>query len=112
MGQQCRAHRVIWKLVTGDDPLTIDHVNGDKSDNRLVNLRSVPQSENNKNKPTFSNNKTGHTGITKTPYGKWKVQIGNGYVGCYGTLEEAMDARADAEEELGYHQNHGRTNRG
>lgn len=40
------AHRLIWMMVYGEWPNVIDHKNGDPSDNRLVNLRNVNQSEN------------------------------------------------------------------
>jgi hypothetical protein len=41
-------HRVIWYMVYGDipDDMQIDHINQDKGDNRLVNLRAVTQSQN------------------------------------------------------------------
>ena len=42
------AHRVIWKMITGDDPDTVDHINHNTQDNRLSNLRDVTQSDNNK----------------------------------------------------------------
>jgi hypothetical protein len=43
-----KAHRVAWALAYGADPypLVIDHINGDKQDNRLHNLRKVTCSEN------------------------------------------------------------------
>ncbi|MBY5974183.1 HNH endonuclease [Ferrimonas balearica] len=99
-------------MVTGADADTIDHINGDKSDNRWSNLRSVSQRQNNMNRPTFSNNTTGHRGVTPMPYGQWKVQIGHSYVGAFNSFDEAVSARTDAEARLGYHENHGRTNMG
>jgi len=40
------AHRVIWKMVTGEDPAIVDHINGQRDDNRFQNLNSGSQSEN------------------------------------------------------------------
>lgn len=40
-------HRLIWKVVTGEDPQgVIDHINGIRDDNRFENLRDVPPSVN------------------------------------------------------------------
>jgi hypothetical protein len=47
------AHRVAWVLMTGDQPIYIDHINGLPHDNRWKNLRSVNVSENIKNRPAF-----------------------------------------------------------
>ncbi len=112
-GRQALAHRVIWKLVTGDDPDTIDHINGIKHDNRFSNLRSVSQSTNCKNKATYSNNASGVPGVTATHWNKWKVQIGNPplYLGIFETFEEAVAVRKKAEPKRLYHPNHGRTNK-
>ena len=39
-GYQYPAHRVIWKLETGEDPPgRLVHINGDMSDNRIENLK-------------------------------------------------------------------------
>ena len=53
-GEQYVAHRVAWALHHGDWPEhTIDHINRDRSDNRLENLRDVPQAVNNTNKSAY-----------------------------------------------------------
>ncbi len=52
-GSAYRAHRLVWLLAYGEWPaLHIDHINGDKSDNRLQNLRLCTDSENGQNRKT------------------------------------------------------------
>lgn len=108
-----KAHRVIWKMVYGVEPDTIDHIDGDASNNRLVNLRDVSQSDNMKNVCLRSDNKTGFHGVHFdkerglfmayiTADGKRKQ------LGRYKTVEEAAAIRAEAENGLGFHENHGR----
>lgn len=49
-GRSFKAHRLIWLLCTGSWPkYFIDHINGDRHDNRLANLRDVPHAENQRN---------------------------------------------------------------
>jgi hypothetical protein len=45
-GTQYAQHRVVWKWHNGTEPETIDHVNDDKSDNRIENLRAVSDRQN------------------------------------------------------------------
>lgn len=47
-------HRIVWVMVNGDIPngLEIDHINRDKYDNRIENLRLVTRSQNSLNKPS------------------------------------------------------------
>ena len=60
-------HHMVWVAVYGRIPTQIDHINGDKTDNRLENLREVSYSENNKNKihPWRPNARTGLPGVGK-----------------------------------------------
>ena len=60
-------HQMIWAVVYGYFPEVIDHINGDKTDNRLENLREVSQSENIKNTvhPWRPNARTGLPGVEK-----------------------------------------------
>lgn len=108
------AHRIIFKWLYGTDPEYIDHINGDRSDNRQENLRSVSKRENNRNQSIYSNNTSGYTGVSwKNREGKWVVKAidldGKEVFGGYFTdLEEAVEARKALQEKLGYHANHGK----
>ena len=108
-----RAHRVAWAISTGAWPVgEIDHINHDRQDNRLENLREVCLQENSKNRGLYRNNKSGCLGVVwhKTK-NLWVVQIGGGSrrisVGGFSNLEDAILARRMAERENGYHVNHG-----
>ena len=58
-------HHMVWVVTHGCFPKVIDHINGDKTDNRLCNLREVSYSENNKNviHPWRPNARTGLPGV-------------------------------------------------
>lgn len=107
------AHRVIWKLVHGNDPDFIDHINGNRSDNRLENLRSVSQIENARNTARHRTNTSGHTGVYWLEReSRWYAVISANakrkVLGSFREKDDAIAARKAAERELGYHENHGR----
>lgn len=62
-GTKVYMHRMLIGLTTGDG-IYCDHINGNKLDNRRSNLRPCTCSENHRNKPKQSNNKTGFKGVT------------------------------------------------
>lgn len=64
--EQYKAHIVIWNILYGVIPegQFIDHIDGDRSNNNIENLRLVSRSTNNRNSSKRSHNTTGHTGIT------------------------------------------------
>lgn len=105
------AHRIIWKLMTGEEPVEIDHINGVRADNRIANLRSVSVSENRKNMRISSMNTSGISGVSETSCG-WTARICINtkaiWLGCYKTRDEAVAARIAAEKVSGFHPNHGR----
>lgn len=112
LGRYAAAHRVIWAVVHGYWPEFIDHINGCRDDNRLLNLREVTKRENGMNQGRKVNNSSGVTGVhLRGDNGKWIAQIGVGmqrvYLGAYDTFEDAVMVRQAAEREYGFHRNHG-----
>lgn len=74
--QKYQAHRVAWLYVHGRWPeFQIDHINGDRGDNRIANLRDVPARVNNENqRKAYSNNRCGLLGVF-AHQGKWRSRI-------------------------------------
>lgn len=60
------------------------------------------------------NNTSGMPGVHKNKYGKWVVRVGGGkkgsriYIGCFSSFVDAVAAKRKAENEFGYHKNHGK----
>jgi hypothetical protein len=106
------AHRTAWAMYYGVWPTQlIDHINGDSSDNRVVNLRQTTQSENNRNTRIRADNTSGYVGVHKVG-AKWfaRIRIDSKDIslGIYDTIEQAANARKQAEIDYGFHENHGR----
>lgn len=114
LGKTYLNHRVLWLIHAGQWPLEqIDHINGRRSDNRLVNLRCVSPGENGRNKRRSDCNKSGVTGVHwYKPSSKWMAHIAfrgqSRTIGYYDRKEDAVAARKAAEVEYGFHPNHGR----
>ena len=106
-------HRIIWELLKGPipDKMQIDHINGNRSDNRIENLRLATQEENLKNKRLGSSNATGVMGVTINN-GKYLARVNHKgksiRLGLFDNLNDAVKARKEAEAKYGYHENHGR----
>jgi hypothetical protein len=113
-GKQTYAHRVVWAITHGEWPEGhIDHINGNRADNRLANLRVVSNAENGKNQKFRKNNTSGVVGVSwDKRRGLWFAHICSGRklvnLGRFKTMAEAVQARERAELELGFHPNHGR----
>ncbi len=108
------AHRVIWAVVHGCWPAQeIDHVNGDRSDNRLANLREVTPQENRRNMSISARNTSGVAGVNwdarrETWRARITVNYKEIYLGEFSIFDEARSARKAAEQQYGFHRNHGR----
>ncbi|MDQ5879303.1 MAG: hypothetical protein QG638_2038 [Pseudomonadota bacterium] len=110
-------HRVVMAFSLGrlTDPTTVcDHINGIVDDNRAVNLREVPQQQNCCNQKLNVNNKTSVSGVFYIENeGVYVATITHHcirtYLGRFRTLEAAAAIRKKAEEDRGFHPNHGKT---
>ena len=72
-----QAHRVAWCVYHGEWPeYHLDHINRDRSDNRIANLRVCDYHENNQNRGMLSNNRSGYKGVSwNRRTGSWRVSI-------------------------------------
>ena len=109
-----RAHRLAWLYMTGEWPDVTDHINGNKIDNRIKNLRSTTQEQNAKNTKVRSNTRFGILGVSwRKDINKYSACISSNGVwvklGHYQSFFDACCARKSAELKNGYHENHGRS---
>lgn len=104
------AHRLIWMWVYGSWPrMFLDHINMDKADNRIGNLRNCSRSQNGFNRGKQKNNSCGIKGVYKAENKYWKAQIYVSrkgkkkliYLGLFPTKEQAGMAYKEASKK--YH---------
>ncbi len=113
-GCEYQAHRIIWTIVYGDWPKSeIDHINGNRLDNRIDNLRDVDRVENGRNLAKRKDNTSGVTGVYwNRQCHKWEARImvnnATKYLGLFSNIEDAVNTRKAAEMEFEFHTNHGR----
>lgn len=108
LGVGVSAHRIAWVWWHGKEADSIDHINGNTSDNRITNLRSVTKAENARNHKRRKDNASGFVGIHKGKWGRWIVQVQGKHHACFPCLGQAIKARKEAERRHGFHANHGR----
>lgn len=98
-GKHKRLHLMIIDKPKGT---VIDHINGDKLDNRKSNLRICTQKQNSRNTKLAKNNTSGVTGVYKTKYNTYSASIMVNRkqicLGTYKNIKDAIKARREAEE--------------
>lgn len=105
-GKAFRAHRVAWAITHGEWPsYEIDHINGDRSDNRINNLREASRMENARNRGANINSPSGLKGVSwSKSSGKWRARITAGgpenNLGFFDTAEDAHAAYCVAANKL------------
>lgn len=106
-GKVYRAHRLAWLYMTGEWPdRDIDHINGDKSDNRIANLRSATKIENKRNRRRNTDNTSGCKGVSwhkrdQKWYARIMVDGKSKSLGYYKSLQSAHAAYCAASQK--YH---------
>lgn len=97
-GKLCMTHRVVWLWHTGQWPKgDVDHISGNKLENRIENLRDVDKSTNQTNRHgAQKNNKTGVLGV-RSRGNKFLVHYRSKYIGSFLTMKDAVTARTLAE---------------
>jgi len=102
-----KAHRIAWLHHHAEWPVgDIDHINGDRTGNRIANLRDVTRSVNLLNKPKAATNQSGVKGVSwAKERGQWNARIGvdGTYknLGYFDHFDDAVAARTKAEQALG-----------
>jgi hypothetical protein len=113
-GRRYMAHRVIMAMLNGEwPPQDVDHINGNRSDNFIKNLRLASRKENSRNAARPSTNTSGHVGVSWSKKDKrWRAGIcvdgREIYLGNFVEISDAIKARLEAEKIYGFHSGHGR----
>ena len=109
-----RCHHLAWLYVFGHMPSQIDHINHDRFDNRISNLREANQAENSRNCSMSIKNTSSYTGVyiiknkksisyrAEITFNRKAIRLGH-----YSNFEDAVNARKQAELDYGFHENHG-----
>lgn len=111
--QRYAAHRIVWKMLHGEDPAIIDHKNGCRADNRERNLINGTRRSNQRNTKRMSNNTSGRTGVhwcnTKR---RWIASVvdlaGKRRKRSFLSKAEAVAGRHELQKGMGYTERHGR----
>lgn len=107
LGRSYYAHRLAWMYVHGAFPdCQIDHINGNRGDNRLGNLRAATSAENVQNKTKAqSNSASGVLGVSWHKHGKkWQSHIAKDgkrlFLGLFETIDAAQQAYLSAKRRI------------
>lgn len=103
------AHRLAWLYVYGTFPNDqLDHINGIKSDNRMINIREATNKQNQENVPLQSNNTSGYRGVSfDKQHQKFRAYICHNHtlihLGLFRTAEQAGQVARSARDKLFTH---------
>ena len=103
-----RVHKLIWLYCHGILPdyskgELIDHIDRDRTNNKIENLRLVDHKGNSKNIGLSKRNTSGIKGVSwNRQCNKWEARISNRRIAFFSNMEDAVAARLAKEKELGY----------
>jgi hypothetical protein len=108
-------HRILWIFLNGEIPegMELDHINHDKLDNRIENLRLVSHAENNRNASIHKNSTSGVPGVSwhkhiKKWYARIHINKKRIHLGYFNNKADAYVVYKAACRKYGYHANHGK----
>ncbi|WP_145574135.1 HNH endonuclease signature motif containing protein [Yersinia alsatica] len=114
LGKNRMIHRIIWEMNNGPIPegIQVDHIDHNRTNNRIENMRIVTHQQNNQNRTIPKNNTSGACGVGwRQSEKKWYAKITvNGkpkHLGRFKDVNDAISARKAAEAKYGFHPNHG-----
>lgn len=103
-GRTYQAHRLAFLFMEGFFPESqVDHIDGNRSNNRFSNLRKCSPKENNENRKIPCNNTSGYLGVSKSGRG-WRARIKHDRIylnlGTFDSKEEAYQAYLKKKSEI------------
>jgi len=90
-----KAHRLVFLYHHGYLPEFVDHIDGNKKNNKIENLRAATKEENCRNQKIRSTNKSGYKGVKWVEHcKKWQVEVCKNYKSIYFGLYEDLELAA------------------
>lgn len=111
-GKNILLHRLAWAFIHDRWPTKeIDHIDGNKANNCITNLRDIPPAQQQRNMKKDKRNTSGFAGVSWHKQGKqWRAYIAGRHLGLFASKEEAAAVRAlfiKNNPTLGYTEQHG-----
>lgn len=103
-------HRVIFLMQKGSLPEQVDHIDHNRLNNKIENLRAATNQDNQRNQSIGKKNTSGVIGVSWSKSNqRWVAQINGKYLGSFVHKAKAIAVRRKAAVYHGYHENHGAT---